>query len=70
MDYGNQLLPRFQFSHFIDKVTVNRHFDSFKGQEISKAIFLETPLPKKRPKFFSALASKMDKIKNNKVSLI
>ena len=23
-----------------------------KGQEISKAIFLETPLPKKRPKFF------------------
>ena len=37
--------------HFIGKVTVNRHFDSFKGQEISKAIFLETPLPKKQPKF-------------------
>ena len=38
--------------HFIGKVTVNRHFDSFKGQEISKAIFLETPLPKKWPKYF------------------
>ena len=37
--------------HFIGKVTVNRHFDSFKGQEISKVIFLETPLPQKRPKF-------------------
>ena len=37
--------------HFIGKVTVNRRFDSFKGQEISKAFFLETPLLKKRPKF-------------------
>ena len=49
--YGNYLLPRFSILHFIGKVTVNRHFDSFKGQEISKVIFLETPLPQKRPKF-------------------
>ena len=50
------------FLHFISKVTVNRHFDSFKGQEILKAIFFETPLPKKRPKFVKrnpALFSKM-----------
>ena len=37
--------------YFMGKVTVNRHFYTFKGQDISKAFFLETPLPKKRPKF-------------------
>jgi hypothetical protein len=39
-----------------------------KGQEISKAIFLETPLSNKLPKFLgriSALASKMGQIKKN-----
>ena len=40
-------------------------YTSVKGQEISKAIFRETPLPKKQPKFFegfSALTSKMGQI--------
>ena len=36
---------------------------SIKGQEIWKAIFLETPLPQKGQKSFFALAFKMGEIK-------
>ena len=48
--------------HFIGKVSANCHYDSFKGQEISKVILLETPLPQKATKIcwkISTLASKM-----------
>ena len=37
--------------HFIGKVTMNRHFATFKGQEISKAIFLKLHCPKRGMKY-------------------
>ena len=36
-----------------------------KGQEISKAIFLETPLPKKQTKILKDIYPKMGQIKKN-----
>ena len=63
------ILIRISYWHSLLVFQIDGNFNFLsKGQEISKAIFLENPLPKKRPKFLkdSCPSPKMGQIKKMK----